>query len=118
MKQIIILAVLFTSMLGYSQEIYTSSYEPRTMNYHMAKAQVSGEQINKNVEVLANKVLDALKLERDNQFKQDMADIMPYLKLLLGDKPMSVIDAEGYYNQANKMYDAALKNYYKRLNRR
>jgi hypothetical protein len=117
MKQIIILAMLLTATLSYSQ-IYTSSYEPRTMDYHMARAQVSAEQINKNVEVLANKVLDALKLERDNQFKQDMADIMPYLKLLLGDKPMSVIDAEGYYNQADKMYDEAVKNYYKRLNRR
>lgn len=31
---------------------------------------------------------------------------------------MSVIDAEGYYNQADKMYDEAVKNYYKRLNRR
>ncbi len=117
MKRIIISAMFCIVTFSYSQT-YTSSFEPRTMNYHMAKAQVSGEQISKKVDVLANKVLDALELDRDNQFKQDMANIMPYLKLLLGDKPMSVIDAEGYYNQADKMYDEAVKNYYKRLNRR
>lgn len=117
MKRIILLTMLLLATLSYSQ-VYTSSYEPRTMDYHMAQAQVTGQQINKNVEVLANRVLDALKLDRDSQFKQDMADIMPYLELLLGDKPMSVIDAEGYYNQANKMYDEAVRNYFKRLSKR
>jgi len=117
MKQIIISAMLLTAPLSYSQT-YTSSFEPRSMNYYMAKAQVKGEEINIKVEILGNAVSEALKANTDYQFKKDMTDILPYLNLLLGDTPMSVIEAEGYYNQANKMYDEAVKNYYKRLNRR
>lgn len=117
MKRFITMSMLFSVLLSYSQT-YTSSFEPRSMNYYMAKAQVKGEEINVKVDILANTVSEAIKADTDYQFKKDMTDILPYLNLLLGDTPMSVIEAEGYYNQANKMYYDALKNYSKRLNKR
>lgn len=114
MKRFITMSMLFSVLLSYSQT-YTSSFEPRSMNYHLAQAQLRGEQINWFVNNLSEMVVQNLNQNIDSEFRNDLLQVNSYITLLQGDTEMSVLDAEYYANKAKKLYNKAVRKYNKRL---
>jgi|GEM_PF-6460389 len=116
--------ILLVSQVTISQNRYSettpSQYKPinnnsNEMDYYMRQAEQKATAIYNAVEELNLKVNNIINNTNDNQFKNDMYNVLSALSILRSSNQISVAQAESYYNYAEKLYNKAFKNYNKRL---
>lgn len=113
------LTLLLFATIGYTQtnrysNVSTSTFTPvLDPNYYKALAKEKQERIANSIEELERLTTEALKLNIDEEFKQNIYEVRLYLAKL--DNEMSLNDAEWYINTATKLYNKGVRQYNRRV---
>lgn len=117
-KLILLILVLLTT-IGYSQtnrysNVSTGTFTPMLdPSYYKALAKQKQERIANNIGELDKLTTESLKLNIDDEFRQNIYEVRMYLAKL--DQDMSLSDAEWYINTATKLYNKGVRKYNRRL---
>jgi predicted transcriptional regulator len=117
-KSIFLILVLLTT-IGYSQtnrysNVSTGTFTPiLDPSYYQALGKQKQEQIAYRIEELEKLTTESLKLNIDNEFRENIYEVRRYLAKL--DEDMSLSDAEWYINTATKLYNKGVRKYNRRL---